>query len=422
MTGLARQSGQIHIVGAGLAGLAAAVRLVERGRRVSIYEAAPQAGGRCRSYHDSQLDRLIDNGNHLMLAANPAVLELLETVGARDRVTGPPDARFPFVDITTGRRWTLRPNAGPIPWWLFHRDRRPPGVGAGIGWTGLRMALAGRDKTIAPYVGEGPERTLFWEPLVLAVMNASPEEAAAHPMARVLRETFAKGGQACRPLVAVDGLAPALIDPIVAWLGARGVQPATGRRLRAIERGTDGHVDGLRIDGDRIDLSPDDRVILAVPPAVAKSLLPDLAVPEGDAPIVNLHFRLDKSVGLPDPAVPFVGLIGTDAQWVFARGDVASVTVSAADHWVDRPADAIVEALWPDVARGLGLPSSPVPAWRVVKEKRATFRQTPANLARRPKPSALGGNLVLAGDWTDTGLPATLEGAARSGLAATRLV
>ena len=312
-------SGQVHIVGAGVAGLAAAVHLVGRGRRVSIYEAAPQAGGRCRSYHDAKLDRLIDNGNHLMLAANPAVLELLETVGARDRLIGPPDARFPFVDLGSGRQWTLRPNAGPVPWWLFRRDRRPPGVGPGIGWAGVRMALAGPNETIGRFIGDGTARALFWEPLVLAVMNVPSDDAAARPMARVLRETFAKGGQACRPLVAREGLAHTLIDPTVAWLQDRGVAPAFGRRLRALERQADGRVTGLQMDGETIAVAPEDRVILAVPPAVARSLLPDLAVPDGDAPIVNLHFRLDQPARLPDPEVPFVGLIGTDAQWVFVR-------------------------------------------------------------------------------------------------------
>ena len=118
----------IHVVGAGLAGLAAAVRLASVGERVVVHEAAGQAGGRCRSYHDPQLDMVIDNGNHLLLSGNHAALDFLRTIGAADRLVGPDAAEFAFVDLKTGERWTLRINDGVIPWWLFDASSRPPGT------------------------------------------------------------------------------------------------------------------------------------------------------------------------------------------------------------------------------------------------------------------------------------------------------
>ena len=108
-------------------GLAAAVRLAGRGATVVVHEAAGQAGGRCRSYHDPALDMVIDNGNHLLLSANHAALAFLATIGAADSLVGPAAADFAFVDLASGERWTLRINAGRLPWWIF--DAEPPRAG-----------------------------------------------------------------------------------------------------------------------------------------------------------------------------------------------------------------------------------------------------------------------------------------------------
>src|SRR3954452_13217015 len=116
------EPGLVHVVGAGLAGLAAAVRLASAGRSVQLHEAAAHAGGRCRSYFDAELGCRIDNGNHLLLAGNRGALDYLERIGALGTVEGPPDAVFPFVDAATEERWTVRPNQRFIPWWIL-RDR-----------------------------------------------------------------------------------------------------------------------------------------------------------------------------------------------------------------------------------------------------------------------------------------------------------
>ena len=110
------RAGQTHVVGAGLAGLAAAVRLTAAGRRVVIHETANQAGGRCRSYHDATLGMTIDNGNHLVLSGNHATLDYLAAIGARERLVGPDAPAFAFVDLATGERWTLRLSEGLLPW------------------------------------------------------------------------------------------------------------------------------------------------------------------------------------------------------------------------------------------------------------------------------------------------------------------
>ena len=157
------------------------------------------------------------------------------------------------------------------------------------------------------------------------------------------------------------------------------------------------------------------------PPPAAASLVPDLTVPEESHAIVNAHFRLSEPAGLP-AELPFLGLIGGTAQWLFVRGEVASITISAADDMIDEQSDVIARKTWHDVATALARDPDPLPPYRVVKEKRATFAQTPAQVKLRPGTRSRFANVYLAGDWIDTGLPATIESAIRSGHMAARAI
>jgi squalene-associated FAD-dependent desaturase len=418
---------RIHIVGAGISGLACAVRLARAGQAVTLHEAAGQAGGRCRSYIDAKLARSIDNGNHMLLSANTAALSYLEEIGARDSLSAPKEAAYGFVDLRDGARWTLRPNAGPLPWWLFASNRRVPGTRASAYLAGLRLAFAKPDQTVAEVLDPtDPLWETFWQPLTVAALNTAPEEAAARLLWPVLRETFGRGAAACRPLIARDGLAASFIDPALTLLRAAGAEVRFNRRLRAID--FDGNR-AARLDfgEETVDLGPGARVVIAVPPNVAAALLPGLAAPEDSRPIVNGHIRLPKPPPLAPGMTaerPFLGLIGGAAQWLFLRGDVVSLTVSAAAELVERPSEEIAARFWADTARALDLDPNPAqaPTIRIVKERRATFAQTPEALARRAPARTRWTNLALAGDWTDTGFPATIESAVRSGRAAAQLV
>lgn len=406
----------LHIVGAGVAGLAAAVAAARRGVPVVVHEAAKHAGGRCRSFHDERLGCIIDNGNHLLLSGNHAVADYLKTVGAADALYCPPCAEFPFVDLASGERWTLRPGAGRVPLWLLDPARRVPGTRLADYLAAVRLAFA-RGKTLDRYVDPGSAAwRRFWEPLAVSVLNTAAEEADIGLLWPVMLETFFKGEAACRPLIAPGGLSEALVDPGIAWLRAQGADIRFGRRLRALDR-AGGRVAALRFDDGTDILGPQDAVLLALPPQVAGGLLPELAVPDAFRAIVNGHFRFAATKGPPS----LLGVVGGTAHWLFLRPETVSVTVSAADALAEQPNEAIAGLLWREVSQALQLGETPLPPWRIMKEKRATFAQTPAQLARRPGPHGPLGNLLLAGDWTATGLPATIEGAMRSGVAATGL-
>jgi len=410
---------EVHVIGAGLAGLSAALHLAERGANVTLYEAAPQAGGRCRSFHDDRLGRLIDNGNHLLLGANEAAFAFMRATGGIKAVTEVSPAAFPFLDLKTGESWTVRPNAGRIPWWILRPGRRVPHTTAVDYLSALQLLCARPSSTVADCIDTSTHlATAFWTPLVVAVMNTAPEDAAAYPLAAMLRETFGRGEAACRPWVALGGLSAALIDPALARLAALGVTYRGGWRLAHVER-EPGQVRSLRFDAGEVAITGGAKVVLAVPPYIAAELLPGLVVPEGSRAIVNAHFRLDRPAHLPG-GQPLLGLTNSTVHWLIARDDILSLTVSAADALIDVPSDTLINTLWSDVAKALRLSPAPVPPVRLIKEKRATFAQTPDNIVKRPPPVTAWSNLFLAGDWTATGLPATIESAIRSGAAAGR--
>jgi squalene-associated FAD-dependent desaturase len=406
--------GRVHIVGAGVAGLAAAVMLIADGHRVALYESGQHAGGRCRSFLDPELGCRIDNGNHLLLAGNTAALAYIERIGALDTFARPAEAAIPFVDLGSGERWELRPNRGPMPWWLLDAVRRVPGTRPGDYLEALKLRRADANATVAAVLD--PKSLLFrwlWQPLAVAALNTGVEEGSARLFWRVLAETLGRGGAACRALIPREGLSESLIDPAMALLRRYGAEIRFATRLRAI-RFAEGRAVELMFDGNTVDLTICDSVILAVPATTAARLVPDLVVPEDHAPIVNAHFRC----AAPAAAPLFAGLIGGTAEWVFRKREVISVTVSAADRLVDQPAETLREILWRDVAAAYRIAAEPVPPARIVKERRATFRATPAQLKQRPSAATRWNNLHLAGDYVDNGLPATIEGAIRSGFAA----
>lgn len=406
-------AGTIHIIGAGLAGLAAAVRLATRGAQVVLHEAAPQAGGRCRSYFDPQLGATIDNGNHLVLSGNTAMREFTRVIGSEDTLGGPPSAAFAFVDLDNDERWTVKLSEGRVPWWIFSDRARVPG-------TKWRDYLS-----LAPLLRAGPDATMtdamrcppmlykrLIHPLFLAVLNVDPAEGSAQLAAAVIRETLAAGGSACHPLIATEGLDVSFVTPALKYLESRGARVMMQHRVRAMTYSADGgRVESLDFGNGPEWLGEDDAVVLAVPPNVAASLVPDLQTPDEYRAIVNAHYKVTPPPGSP----PMVGIVNGVSDWIFAFEDRLSVTISGADHLLDESRESLAQRIWAEVAAAYRLPAEPMPVWQLVREKRATFAATPAQDKLRPAATTRWRNLVLAGDWTATGLPATIEGALRSG-------
>ncbi|GAB0116185.1 hydroxysqualene dehydroxylase HpnE [Acidisoma sp. 7E03] len=412
---MSKRLSRVHVVGAGLSGLSAAMVLAEAGLRVVVHEAGPQAGGRCRSYFDRELGLRIDNGNHLLLSGNAAAARYLARISARQTMVGPPVPVFPFVDRADGSRWTLRLDAGRIPFWIFDRRRRVPGTRARDYLALLRLRRA--RGSVADAIGHvGPLYRRLLEPLAIAALNTMPEEGYAPLMQAIVAQTLRAGGAACRPLVPAEGLSESFVDPAITWLALRGATVEFGRRLQSVTVSGD-HISVLQFGDGPLAIGPSEAVVLAVPAPVAGQLLPDLTVPDAFEAIANIHY---KAKAIPGEA-PFTGIVGGLAEWVFVKPGVVSVTISAANRWADLSQEEMAERAWADCRAAY--PSLPreVPTYRVVREKRATFAATAVQQKRRPAVDGAGlANLALAGDWTETGLPATIEGSILSGETAAR--
>jgi squalene-associated FAD-dependent desaturase len=406
-----------HIVGAGISGLSAAVRLANANFKVNLYEATQQAGGRCRSYFDAATNLTIDNGNHLLLSGNHHALAYAKSIGTEAGLVGPKRAQFSFVDLKAGKRWQLDLGDSRLPLWVFDTARRVPDTSLSD-YLALMPLIWSSPKTLVgdaiPCEGVLYQRLV--QPLLLAALNVDPPEGSAGLAGAIVRETLLAGGQACRPLIAREGLSAVLVEPAIKLLQDRGADIRFGHELRGFGGAAD-RVSELKFGEQSVALGPLDVVVLAVPPRSAALLLPRLKTPTEFRAIVNAHFRFEPPKDLP----PILGVVGGLVEWLFAFPQRLSITISGADRLVDRPREELAQAIWRDICQAAGI-TAEMPPWQIVRERRATFAATPAQNTLRPGALTAFKNLFLAGDWTDTGLPATIEGSVRSGDRAADLV
>ncbi len=433
----------VVVVGGGFAGLSAAARLASMGARVLVLEAKARLGGRATSFPDRDSGEVVDNGQHVLLGCYTDTFQFLERVGALGNVRQQPQLAATMID-RRGRRSRLVCPALPSPLHLL----------AGIlDWDGIswrdrlsvfsmaaplklaRKSLAPGSTLQAASPGETVENFLlhhgqsarmcemFWNPLALAACNQRPEVAAAPTFVRVLAEMFGADAKSAALVLPIKPLQEMYAEPARAYLAQRGGEVRTGAAAKVLADGD--RVVGVETASERWET---DLVISAVPWHALSGLFDAVPQPLTDvvarasrmdgSPIVTVNLWLDRRV-LDDV---FVGLPGRAMQWVFDKsalfGDgashVATVTSGAADV-VDRTNDELIAMAMVDL-------SSALPAARdarvvrasVIREPDATFSLAPGQPARPKTETGLQG-FFLAGDWIDTGLPATIESAVRSG-------
>lgn len=429
----------VAVVGGGLAGLAAATALAERGVAVSVFEARPRLGGATHSFERDGL--VVDNGQHVFLRCYTAYREFLERVGAADRVAI--QDRFDVPVLAPGERPArLARTDLPGPMGLARSLATFSALPPADRLRALRAALAmyGADPSdprldersfaswLAGYGQSDRAVRRLWELFIVPALNAPADQASAALAAMVIR-TALLGGRAApdigfpvAPLEAVHG------EPAARRLRSLGAGVHTKSKVTAVRPAGEGFL--VRVDGSEHQV---DAVVLATPHEAAAGLLPDGAVTGrgrpsglGAAPILNVHVILDR----PVTALPFAATVDSPVQWVFDRtriagldhGQYLALSVSAADAYIDRPTRELRDEFLPALARVFPrVQSAEISRFFVTRERRATFRQSPGSRALRPSAATRLPGLLIAGAWTDTGWPDTMEGAVRSGLTAARL-
>lgn len=425
----------VVVIGAGFAGLSAATKLAEAGRRVLVLDARPQLGGRATAFVDRVTGELVDNGQHVLFGCYRETLDFLRRIGASDRVRVQPSLSVPFID-RLGRRSVLRCPPLPSPLHL---------LAAVIDWDALpwrdrlsvlrlaRPLRAARgstahDLTVTQWLESHRQgrklREWLWEPLAVAALNQSPDEAAAAPFIRVLSEMFGPDPSAAAIVLPNVPLHQMYAEPARDFILARGGEVRTNALARVIVE--DDRITAVDVRGERI---PTRHVIAAVPwfamrnlfaDAVPASLAPIVASADAmeSKPIVTVNLWYDRQV----MEETFVGLPGRAMQWVFdkrlAFGEHAShlsLVSSGADAIVGESNDELVARAAAEVQEALpGARNARVLRGTVIREKRATFSLAPGQPPRPQTNTPIDG-LWLAGDWIDTGMPGTIESAVVSG-------
>ncbi len=437
------------VIGAGCAGLSAAVRLASAGRRVLVLEARSRLGGRATAFPDRETGEVVDNGQHVLLGCYTATLAFLSEIGASDRVHVQRSLSVTMID-RRGRRSRLTcPASLPSPWHLLAGILEWDALPWSDRVAALRMSaplklarreIAGDARAKAASPGETVEnwlirngqtariREMLWDPLALAALNQPPAIAAAPPFARVLGEMFGSDPTAAAIILPAVPLDQMYAEPARAFVEARGGAVRTGApaKLSATPGDLQVHAGGESV---RVPI-----VIVAVPwfaladvfDAVPQKLADTVARARAMAssPIVTVNMLLDRAV-LDEP---FIGLPGRRMQWAFDKrlvlgGDAShlSLVSSGAADVVALPNEQVIAAAHTELLEAIpAIRSARVVRATVVREPRATFSLAPGQPSRPSTDTGIRG-LYLAGDWIDTGLPATIESAVRSGHRAAQL-
>ncbi|MBI2344144.1 MAG: FAD-dependent oxidoreductase [Deltaproteobacteria bacterium] len=442
---------RVVIVGGGMAGLSAAVRVAEGGHHVTLLESRSFCGGRTYSFHEPVTQSVIDNGQHLLMGCYRATFAYLARVGTEHLVEQQPRLVVPFVEPGGGLQVLCCPRL-PAPLHLLGGLWRFPPFPRVDYWRLLRWALSSawrirrssadvQRMSVAQWLalaGQGREATAWlWEPLTLAIMNETPQRAAAAPFLRMLREGLCARSVPQGVAIPRVGLSRLLVEPALAYLRARhGVIYETTSVDTLLAR--DDAIIGLRTR--RSEEIAGDAYILAIPPHPLHQLMaasgfgqemPWAALAEWETvPIIAVHLWFPQPV-LPQP---MVGLVGSPFHWAFDRSRLEDDPRESSLHSVALVSSACREmATWSRAAvtdAAIHAMLSYFPAARTItpahvqitRELRATVSLGPENLHLRLGTQTAWRNLFLAGDWTATGLPATIEGAVRSGEAAARAV
>jgi squalene-associated FAD-dependent desaturase len=438
----------VIIIGGGLSGLAAAVQLAKNGAKIALFEQAPRLGGRCYSYIDKKTGDVVDNGQHVLVGAYHNLLHYLDQIGTRQYLKNEPALSLLFHHPEKGRA-KFEISSLPRPFHLisgmlkfkllsFQDRQRLLKVGLELnGWNAKlenKLSTMTVDEWLISLHQSDEARKNLWHPITISIMNELPEKASALLFARALRSTFLRKKSDSAILLPIVGQTKLYASGAENILLNNGVKIFVNSEVDSVEIQNSRAVGILLRDGIIFKAK---NIISTIPPHALRKIIPNRErnkKPFNDlekfavSPIISVNLWFDMEF----MNVDYIGLIGNHLQWLFNRRRIMDEkkstsyitgVISGAYKYIDIPKEKLLDsalrdihAVFPD-SRKAKLVSS-----IIIKEKRATFSATNSNEKYRPVPETSIGNFYLAGDWTDTGLPATIEGAVLSGFKAAKLI
>jgi len=256
----------------------------------------------------------------------------------------------------------------------------------------------------------------FWKPFTIAVLNTHPNEASARLLWKVIIKTLFFSNDPLKPFIAKKSLSDSFIKPAIKKILNQAGKIKCNTRLKKIIF-KNNFAEKMVFNKNTIKIGKNELIVLAVTPNIASKILPNLKTPKKTNCILNIHFKLNqkhKKIKLPGGSF-FVGVVGGVVDWIFKKKNILSITISAANYLNNFDNHKISEIVWRDVKKTFNLDKTIKPKYKIIREKMATFVQSPEEIFRKPKMYTKYKNVFLAGDWIDTGLPATIEGAITSG-------
>ena len=402
-----------YIIGAGISGLSSACYAKNNNQNVKLFESSTNAGGRCRSYYDKSLNIEIDNGNHLVLSANENFLDICKLINSSNTIEsfGP---NFNFYDLKKKKNWSLQISNKYFPFWILNKKNRVPDTDLKDYLSLLKIFNVNINHSVSDlFLNSGNLYKSFWEPLTLGILNTECENASAFLLTNVIKKSFLKGRDFCQIIQPKKNWNETLITPMLEYLKKNSVFIKYKSILKSLEINNN-IITKLNFNNNEILINKEDKIILCLPPNSLNKIMPQIDLPKEFNTILNIHFKLDKNI-IDRLKFPILGMLNSVTHWVFLKKNYISITISSANKYNDFDSEKIAKLVWNEISQGLGISEINIPNFKVLREKKATYQQSPQNYKLIQKINSLPLNLRLAGDWTEKYLPSTIESSILSG-------